>query len=216
MTIDALTAAGASHLSVDQDSNGTLAVAYRSLGTTRATYSTTSDTLTWTSPLTISSVNQGMGVTIRLNPVTGSPAIAYFDRANNAVYYGSCSGTATSCATAGWTTTQIETAAGVSGLINTNEQLLSASLVFGTDGKAYIFYPRGQGNDGRMVLAQGAPGSLTSSAVTTSANASLAGTAALNFAVSGWSVASARNSSGASTSVYLGPGSWLYASSCGD
>lgn len=215
-TIDALTATGAAHVSADFDTSGNIALAFEDINATRARYSSSTNGTTWSAPLSISGVAQGMGVTVRINPSSGSPAMAYFDRANNAVFYSPCSGTVASCATSGWSSTAVDSGTGVSGLAAGNQQLLSASLVFSSTGVPTVIYPRGQGAGGNLMTATNSSGSFVSTVLAQGANAGLSGSNAVHFAVSGWGVGAVRNAAGLATSVYLGPGNWIYVNSCGD
>jgi hypothetical protein len=166
----------------------------------------------------LGSVGQGAGVTIKLNPTTTNPSVAYFDRANNAVDYNACSGTPSACATSGWNATQIENTTGVSGLASGNEQLLNSTLGFDSSGSAWVFYPKGSGATGGLTLAEAPSGTSAFSIfpILAGANGNMSGMAALNFAVSGWNVGSVQNAAGSLTTVYVGPGNWLYSTSCGD
>jgi hypothetical protein len=166
--------------------------------------------------LTSSSVNQGPGATIRINPKTLMPAVGYYDQTNNALYYNPCSLTAAACASGGWNPQQVEGAAGVGGLTAAMGQLLAAALGFDANGFVYVFYPRGQANDGNLVMATNVLGSFVSEIASHGSNANLPGAPALNFAVAGWGVASTRNSAGFFTTAFVGPGNVLYSSSCGD
>lgn len=218
VVIDGLTAGalGAAHLSVDADVSGSLAVAYQDLNVTKVKYASSADGgATWTTPLSISGLAQGPGVQLRVNPSTGSPSVAYYGQAFNTVYYSTCAGNLASCATGGWSPVVIESAAGVSGLAANSGQLLSASLQFAY-GKAFVFYPRGQSNDGSLIVASNASGIFSSAIVASGINASLPGAPALNFGVSGWGVQMAPNAVGSFSGAYLGPGNWLYSISCGD
>lgn len=216
-TIDAFTGAtAASHLAIDFDTSGRIVIAYNELNVTRARYATSSDGTTWSTPLSISSINQGAGVGIRLHPTTGSPVMAYFDRPNSTVYYTPCSGTPSACVTSGWSPSAIDMTAGVSGLAAGNDQLLSTGIVFDDSGYVYLIYPRGQGSTGQLTVTTNASGSFVSTALASGANGALSGSAALNFGVSGWNVSSTRNAAGGAFSAFIGPGNWLYANSCRD
>ena len=217
-TIDGLTtgALGAAHVAIDNDMNGNLVVAYQELNVARVRYSASSDAVTWTTPMQISAVSQGQGISIRINPATGSPAISYFDQVNNTVYYNPCTGTPTTCATGGWNPVQVEVAAGVSALTATNNQILSTALNFTSAGASYLFYPRGQANDGNLLLAQNATGAFVLQVASPGSLGNLPGSPALNFGVAGWNVVAAPNASGYFTSAFIGPGNRIYATSCGD
>jgi hypothetical protein len=89
-------------------------------------------------------------------------------------------------------------------------------LNISTDGTIYLAYPRGQGADGNLILAKNSSGTFTSSTLYSGTNANLPGTPAVNFGVAGWGISSTLNTAAYFTSVYLGPGNWLYSTSCGD
>jgi hypothetical protein len=216
VTIDALGASGASHLSATSDASGNVAIAWRDLTLTRARYSHTADAVTWTAALSVSAVNQGMGAKLRFNPATGSPAMSYFDRGNNAVYYAACAGTPASCATSGWNPVAVDSAVGLSGLLAGNEQALTSDISFSTAGVATVLYPRGQGSSGSLMRASNATGSFVVTELALGANGATSGSAALNFGISGWHVVTSTNAAGGMTATHLGPGNWLYSTSCGD
>lgn len=218
-TIDGLTggALGAAHLVSDFDKSGTLVLAFQDLNLTRVKYATSANGTTWSTPLTISSVSQGPGVAIKLNPINQKPSVAYYDQANNSVYYASCSGVAANCATSGWNNVSIDGAAGVSGLTAATGQLLATAINFSPTGTPWVLYPRGQGTGGHLMLGTPNSSGIWSSSVhLPGVNGALAGSAALNFAVSGWDVAATTNAVGGIVSAYIGPGNWLYSTSCGD
>jgi hypothetical protein len=214
--IDGLTtgALGAANLSADADSNGHVVVAYQDLTAARVKYSYSADAVTWTPANSISGVSQGQGVAIKLNPSTGKPAVSYFDQTNNAVYFNSCSGTPAACASGGWSPQQIEGAAGVSSLAASSAQLIASSVNFDASGSAFIFYPRGQLNDGNLVFSSNSSGAFNSSVAANGANANLPGSPALNFGIAGWGVAATSNNLGNFTAAYIGPGNRLYSSTC--
>jgi hypothetical protein len=207
---------GAAHVAIDYDLNGNVVVAYQELNVARVRYSYTNNAVTWTTPMQVSGANQGQGVSVRLNPIGGAPAISYYDQVNNAVYFNQCAGTPTTCSTGGWNPVQVEVAAGVSALTATNNQILSTALNFNAGGSAYLFYPRGQANDGNLLLAQNATGPFVLQVAAPGSLGNLPGGPALNFGVAGWDVASAPNASGYFTSAFVGPGNRVYVTSCGD
>ena len=164
----------------------------------------------------IGSVGHGAGVTIRLNPTTGKPALAYFDRGNNTVYYAPCSGTIATCATSGWSPAVVDNTAGVNGLVSGNDQLLSAAIGFTSSAGPYVFFPRGAGATGHLSVGDGTSGTFNVSTLYSGANGAISGVTAVNFAVSGWNVVSTSNAAGGITTAYIGPGNRLYSTSCGD
>lgn len=218
-TLDGLVAGalGAAHLVSDFDKSGTLVIAYQDLNLTRVKYATSANGITWSTPYTVSSVGQGSGVGIKLNPLTSKPSVTYYDQTNNAVYYASCSAVASACVSSGWSNALVDGAAGVSGLTAASGQLLSTSLNYSPSGTPWLLYPRGQGTGGHLMLGTPNSSGIWSSNVhAAGSNGGLAGSAALNFAVAGWNAAATVNSSGGLVSVYVGPGNWLYSTSCGD
>ena len=218
VTVDALTtgAAGAAFLSADSDSNGNVVIAYQDLSLAKVKYAYTNGGSTWSTPLAVSQVNQGPGTTIKINPANDQPTIAYYDQVNNYVIYNACSNSIANCASSGWSPTTIENAAGVSGLPASTFGLLSAALEFATDGTAYILYPRGISNDGNLIMWNNAGGQSETTKAAYGTNGSLSGAPNPNYAVAGWDVATTRNAAGGVTAAYVGPGDWLYATSCGD
>ena len=215
-TIDALTASGASHLNADFDTNGNIVAAYRDLSATKSKYVYATSGTSWSTALTFSGLAQGMGVTVRINPATTKPAAAYFDRANNGVYYASCTGTIASCASSGWSSSLVDNLAGVSGLAAGNEQLLMAALSFNSSGTPYIYYPRGATSTGSLTVADNSSGSFSASTLYSGTSGNITGSTALNFGISGWGVNTTRNAVNGAVAAYIGPGNWLYVTSCGD
>lgn len=217
VTIDGLSAGaqGAAHLSADYDLKGNVVIAYQDLTVTKLKFAHSTSDSTWSTPNTVSSLGQGVGASIKLDPVTTLPSISYLDQTNNAVLYAQCTGSLTSCETTGWTPTTAEAAIGVSGLTANTGQLLATSLLLGPSGEAYIFYPHGQTNDGHLNVSQNYNGNFTKTTLAEGKNGAVTGTAALNFAVAGWNVSSQKTSETQTTSIYIGPGNWLYATSCG-
>ncbi len=216
-SIDLLSAAAASNLDLDTDAAGNAVITYLDLNLSRVKYVATADGKTWSTPVQLSDLNQGMGARVKINPVSGSPSIAYFDRAFNTIYYEPCSGTPASCAlsSALWTPTGVDLSAGVSGLTNVQDQLLSASIVFNSLGIPYLVYPHGQGADGNLTATEIAASTVTTP-IAHGINTNLADTPAFTYGTSGWGVAATRNAANLFTAVHLGPGNWLNVTSCGD
>lgn len=212
-TIDALSTNGAAHLHAHYDTNG-VAIAFQDLTATQVKYAAMASWNTWTTSLAFSGINRGQGLGVQVR--NGWPAVSYYDQTNNVVYLSTCSGTLSSCATTGWTTTVIESLAGVSGLTAATGQLLASSIHYDEYGYAHLLYVRGAANDGSLILANNKSGSF--SAYTASAGRS-AGVGllapALNYGIAGFGAASAINSSNSMiTAAHQGPGNWLYATSC--
>ena len=203
-------------LTTDYNTSGKIVVSFFDVNTSKVTYMHTPDGgASWTSSYTVSASAAGAGAVIKLNPVTGSPAIAYYDQPNNRVYYAPCSGTPATCATGGWTPTMIEYAAGVSGLTTSTSQLLQANLDFSSTGYAHVSYPVGAGNSGNYMHISNASGSFSTAVIRAAgSNAATSSAPVVNFAVAGWSGSSTRTSLGEYFSAYVGPGGYLYSSSC--
>ncbi len=216
-TVDALGASGAAHLSTSFDTNGNVVMAFQDLTTTRVKYSYMQNASTWAGTYTVSAAARGPGAAVSINPVTYSPAISYFDSVNNTVYYSACSGTISSCIAGGWTTSALDTAAGVSTLTSATGQLLTTGLVFNSAGSAHVFSPRGAtSSSGALTMSHNRTGSFATSAAIAGVNGAMTGSAALNFGITGWGLAATPNVSGGVSGAYVGPGNWLYAFSCGD
>lgn len=215
MTLGAL---GASNLSSAWSATAGAAITYRENNVTRARYASTTDGLTWSGPYTVSSQNgSGAGADIALNPANSySPAISYYDRANNRVYVSTCSGTLTSCASGGWSSSIIDNTAGVSGLASAQEQVLGAPIGYTPQGKIYVGYVRGQANDGSFKLWHNFSGYTVPDSAMDGANGALVGLTALNFGISGMNGRGLINSDTGMTFFHIGPGNWLYTTGCGE
>jgi len=213
-----------SRLSADADRNGNVVLAYYDTTNLaiKFTYSTDGGA-TWATPATIITGSGGMGVTVKLNPVTSLPALAFYDRALSLVRYKFCASTLASCLTpASWSNVGsgvIEGSAGIGGLTTAaTDGLLLASLSFSAGGDPFLVYSVG---------ATGAPADLKMSYVSSGAfntpqtlnagsNGNLTGAVAANFAMGGWMPASVRTVTGSLHTVYVGPGNFLYVTSCGN
>ncbi|MBL7672359.1 MAG: hypothetical protein JNM39_17900 [Bdellovibrionaceae bacterium] len=214
-----------SNVTADFDSNGNIVVAYydRSANN-RVEYSqSTNGAVTWSTATNISALTaSGMGAKIKLNPSNSRPAITYFDRANNRVYYSYCTTALASCTSlANWSYSFVENlTAGVSGLAATSDGLLGTGLTFTSTGTAYVAYPVGSGNSGVLALNNNSSGSfpLSTTLVAAKNSSTILNSAisAINFGQPGWNVDSVRTSTGALHSLFIGSGNWLYATSCGD
>lgn len=214
-----------SNLTADYDTNGNIVVAYydRSANN-RVEYSqSTNGAVTWSASTNVTALTaSGMGAKIKINPATTRPAITYYDRANNRVYYSYCTSTLASCTSlANWSYSFVENlTAGVSGLAATSDGLLNTGLTFTSTGTAYVAYPIGAGNSGVLALNNNSSGSfpLSSTLVTAKNSSTILNSAisAINFAQPGWNVDSVRTSTGSLHSLFIGAGNWLYGTSCGD
>lgn len=214
-----------SNLTSDYDTTGNIVVAYfdRS-ASNRIEYAQSIDGgATWSTPTNVTSLTGiGMGAKIKINPATTRPAITYYDRTNNRVYYSYCTTALASCTSlANWSYSYPENlTAGVSGLAATSDGLLGTGLSFTSTGIAYVTYPIGSGNSGLLAINNNSSGSFPlSTTLYAGKNANItANTAisAINFGQSGWNVDSVRTSTGSLHTLFTGPGNWLYATSCGD
>ena len=238
-TIDTLTAAtGATNLSMDNDADGNIVMAWVDLASATpfagVEYSYSNGGLSWTvakrvhsDPTTVQKIGQGLA--IKLNPVTGYPAITYYDRAANKVFYSSCANTPLSCSIGSWTNTEIESSAGVNGVTtyigaapaNTRDQLLSTALTYDTEGNATILYPLGNGATiGASTAGHLKRVNISSVGVVTSEifkyGVNVAGSISnVNLAVAGHNVDSVETENSELVSVFIGPGNNLESRSCG-
>ncbi|MBX3040538.1 MAG: exo-alpha-sialidase [Bdellovibrionaceae bacterium] len=214
-----------SNVSTDYDSNGNIVVAYYNRSASnRVEYAqSVNGGITWSTPTRVSSFTaSGMGAKVKLNPATNRPAITFYDRANNRIFYSYCTSAFASCSTlSSWSYSYVENlTAGVSGLAAASDGLLSAALTFTSTGDAYVVYPIGSGNSGVLAVNNNSTGSFPlSTALVAGNNTDLISNttlSAINFAQPGWDVDAVRTSQGSLHSVYVGPGNWLYVTSCGD
>lgn len=212
-----------SNLSADSNSSGTIAVTYYNRGTSnRVEYvQSVNGGTSWSTATNISVLTgMGMGLNIKLNPSNGRPALSYFDKLNNRVYYNSCQTSISQCSTmSNWSSQFVDNlTAGVSGLAATSEGLLSTGLSFTDQGEAYVTYPAGSGANGGLMLNKTSSGTFgTTSLLKAGKNANLTVNttiSAINFGQSGWGVQSVRTAAGALHSAYIGPNNWLYITSC--
>jgi hypothetical protein len=214
-----------SNVTTDFDATGNIVVAYYDRSAqNRVEYSQSlNGGVTWSVATNVTAfTGSGMGAKIKLNPLNSRPAITYFDRANNRVYYSQCTTALATCSSlANWSYSFVENlSAGVSGLAATVDGLLNTGLTFTSTGTAYVTYPIGAGNSGALALNNNSTGSFppaTTLVAGKNANTLLnPAISALNFAQPGWNVDSVRTSTGSLHSVYVGEGNWLYGTSCGD
>lgn len=222
-TLDALSTSGAAHLSAGIDSNGHLFTTYYDITATRAKYNYSTDGLTWeSSGVAYSGTARGMGLRTVLNPASQTPASTYYDRANNRLYLAYCTESVEDCYTAAWTEVLIENnTLGISGVTAAQEQVLSAELQFTPDGIAALAYSRGAASTGELMLAHNysngaAAATFTTTPIYSGINGTLTGAAAFNFGLAAWGQASVLNNANSLTILHLGPGAWLYSTSCGD
>ncbi len=214
-----------SNLTADFDTNGNIVVAYYDRSASnRLEYSqSTNGGTSWSTATNVTTFTaSGMGAKIKLNPSNSRPAITYYDRANNRVYYSYCTTALASCTSlANWSYSFVENlTAGVSGLAATSDGLLNTGLTFTSTGTAYVAYPIGAGNSGVLALNNNSSGSfpLSSTLVAAKNSSTILNTAisAINFGQPGWNVDSVRTSTGSLHSLFIGAGNWLYGTSCGN
>jgi hypothetical protein len=238
VTVDTLSASGAANLVMDNDDNGNIVLAWVDLATAApfagVEYSYSNGGLSWTAAKRVQSDSTtvqkiGQGISISLNPVNGYPAITYYDRSANKVYYSTCANTPLNCSVSVWSNTEIESNAGVNGVTtyigggatSTRDQLLSTALSYDSDGNAAILYSSGNG-----ALVGGAGGNLnrinisstniqTTEIFKSGVNASGSITG-VNMAVSGHNVDSIQTSNDELVSVFIDAGNVLQARSCGE
>jgi hypothetical protein len=216
----------ASWLSLDSDSNGNIIIGFQDLSAPiGVNYAYSSDGgLNFTIPKRIhASIGDGQGLSVKINPATSKPAATYYDRANNSVYYSTCSGTLANCATSGWSNTIVENAAATSTAYTTatTDQLLSTALSFNSEGVAHLFYPIAMGNvvgatnSGNLinVIIDSSLGQ-TKSTYLQGVNASAINT--VNFGVTGHNVSSTETELGELLTAFIGSGNTLSVRSCGE
>ncbi|MDZ4660742.1 MAG: hypothetical protein SGJ18_03900 [Pseudomonadota bacterium] len=171
------------------------------------------------------------GLKVKLNPVTSRPAVSFFNRAVNLVRYKYCTAALASCnSSINWAdigTGIVDGITGVSGLTDTgaaaNAGLLNVGLTFTVEGVPFVVWPRGAGAPAQahlMVAKTNAAATAFDTPTILRYNgvgnesAPVAANAG-NFALS-WNPQSIRTVTGALHTIYVGPGNFLYATSCGD
>lgn len=218
-----------SKLSTDYNASGTIVLAYHDTTNTAVRYTqSVNGGASWTTATQIISGSMGMGLKVKLNPVSGQPALAFYERATNLVRYKSCTSALALCtSSANWVNLGngiIESSAGVSGLTAAaTDGLLNASLSFTVEGYPEVIYNNGAGNNGHLYYSStsaSSPFFTTPTLLSASSNAvettPVAATAA-NFGIGGWSATSVRSMvTGSLFAAYIGPGNYLYLKSCGD
>lgn len=219
-----------SAVSVDYNTSGVVVVAYYDTTNNAVKYNYSSNGgTTWGTAAAVSSALGGMGVQIKLNPVTSKPSIAYYDRSVNLLRYKYCSTAVASCTTSGnWSNLGlgvVESTAGISGLTAVGtDGLLQAALTFTATGQAWLAYPTGAGAatsaDLMMSYVSEDTGVFTLSSILNAGAYSIATTPVAatpaNFGVGGWMPSSVRTALGSLHTVYVGPGNFLQVTSCGD
>lgn len=234
---------GGAFLSADSDSSGNVVIAFDDLGTGAGQvncsstarcirFAYTSDGgSTWTSTSTSGIVNGAYEAPrIKLNPSNSRPAVAFLDRANNQVRYKYCTTALASCtSSSNWADVGIgivDASTGYSGLVEaTNYGVLDVGLTFTSDGLPWVTYPRGAGattNPNLSFSYVSSSGGLfgTPAALYTThgvGNISTPVAATANNVSLSWNPSSARSSyTGSLHTAFVGPGNFLYITSCGD
>ncbi|MFS4459898.1 hypothetical protein [Bdellovibrio sp. HCB2-146] len=228
-TLDSGTAV-TSKLSTDFDRAGNLVLAYYDTTNNAIRYSgSSSGGITWSSPASVITASGGMGLEIKLNPTNSRPAIAFYDRSVNLLRYRECTSDLATChLSVNWGTLGsgvIDSTLGVSGLTAAaTDGLLSLGLNFSSAGKIWLTFSRGSlSSNGSLMYSYTSQtfGGLfvTAAELHAGANAVISSPVAAtpaNYAVGGWSVGSSLSSTGALHSLFIGPGNYLYYSSCGE
>lgn len=234
---------GGAYLSADADANGNVVVAFNDMSTGAGQVNcsstarcirfgyTTDGGATWTMTSGSGVINGAFeAAKVRLNPSTSRPAIAFFDRANNMLRFRECTTALASCtSSSNWADVGvgiIDASLGISGLAEaTNLGVVDSGFTFTSDGLPWVVYPRGAG-------ASSAP-SLMYSRITTSGgvfgsaaalyaspgvgNISSPVAATANNVAMSWNPSSVRSSAtGSLHTAFIGPGNFLYVTSCGN
>lgn len=237
---------GGAWLSADSDSAGNVVMSFFDTGLAANTNCasatnrcirfgyTTDGGATWsntTTGLVTTTVNtETLVPKVAINPSNNRPAIAYMDRSNNLVRYKYCSTTLASCTTAAnWLDLGVgilDAGTGTSGLTDAaNAGQLDVGLTFTSDGLPWVTYPRGAGATQAPSLMYsyvassggvfGGSANLYASPGVGNISSPVAATAN-NFATS-WNPNSVRSSyTGSLHTAFVGPGNFLYMTSCGD
>ena len=217
-----------SKMNADFDTSGKIVLAYHDTTNVGIRYSQSSNGgSTWTAAAAIIGGTAGMGLEIKLNPVSGLPAIAYYERATNLVRYKHCTSTFASCNNPlSWANLGagiVESSAGVSTLTAAaTDGLLSSTLTFTLDGYPWVIYSTGATGSANLNLSAVSSSSAVFSSPSTLIPGAHANTTTpavatpANFAVGGWNAQSVRSSAtGSLFTAFIGPGNYLYMTSCG-
>lgn len=228
-TIESLAAQGAAFLSVDwSQTSNLITVAYQNLKTAnvRVKYSASTDGgLTWpvnsSAAFPVSGIAQGEGTTVKINPQTGNPSIAYYDRANARLYLAQCTAncTGTGVPTFSGTGTGVLNGVGIAGLAGAgNANLLTAGLTFSGPGDAYVLYNSGQLDVGALRMVDNIGGVMPSNlpeTIVSGANGAFSNAAATNGGIP-WGQRVTRMINGVLATAYISPGNLLNITTCGD
>lgn len=233
---------GGANLTSDSDDSGNVVIAWNDLSTgagqvncsstarcIRMAY-TTDGGATWATTSTSGVINGAYeAARIKLNPSNSRPAISFFDRTNNMIRYKYCSTALASCtSSSNWADVGVgilDASLGISGLAEaTNFGVVDSGLSFTSDGLPWVVYPRGAGaTSANLMYANvstsgasfGSPTTLYTHPGVGIISTPVAATAN-NHAIS-WNPSSVRSSStGSLHTAFVGPGNFLYVTSCGD
>ena len=224
-------AQGVTRIKADFDTSGNVVLGYYALTTgalaPRYAQLTSISTNTWAGPIQL--LNTGTvgreGIEIKINPSNGKPAMSFFDRATSTAYYAYCNKTVASgdCANSvgNWpglpgTPITVDSGTGVSALtVTTNEGILNAGLTFRSNGTADISYMTVAATQAlKLGTYNGSSFDLTT--LKSSATSYMGIANPLNYAMFGVNLDSVRASTGQLYNFYVGPGNYLYLTSCGD
>jgi hypothetical protein len=216
-------ASGFSHLTADFSTTAnTIVISWLDYTLTRVRYGYTGNAgSTWPVVTNVSATGTGVGIgaRIRLNPTNGRPAISYYDRGVGRVFYAPCANVAASCAS-GWsgTVSAALNGVGVTGLANTNDNILTTGLTFSAAGNAYLNYTSGVLDTGSIRMIDNVGGTMPSGLPTTvvaGSNGALSNAGAVNGGIP-WTVQSERFGNGVLGLAYIAPGNYLGVTTCGD
>lgn len=227
-TIESLALQGGAFLTADwSKSSNLISIAYQVLttGLVRVRYAASTDGLTWptngSTPFSVSGLAQGEGAKIQLNPVTGSPSIAYYDRANGRLYFSSCTSncTGSGAPTFSGNATPVLNGIGITGLSAVgNANLLNAGLTYSATGDAHIVYNSGALDRGGLYAIDNIGGTMPaaqSAVVVPGINGAFTSAAATNGGIP-WGQSVVRMANGVLALAYNSVGNWLGVTTCGD
>jgi hypothetical protein len=232
-------ASGLARLHSDFDTNGNLVIGWYDLAAFRPKYAAMTsgaNNTTWSAATNVGTATGasnitgvGGGISVKLD-TSGVPAASYYDISGGAtagkVVYNKCTlASASACASAaGWlspvTVNSATTHVGV-GTISSNSQMLLGTAMTMSGSTASVYFPTGSTATTAVGFLKGVgSSSFDVSTVLAAANGdttSSPNATAQNFALAGWSPSGAQSTSrGTSAISYIGPGNWLYVTSCGD
>jgi hypothetical protein len=236
-TVRSLGAIGAgfgNRLVADFDTSGKIVVAYYDNTANSVSYNSSTNGTTWGTIGTISAVNAREGLSIRLNPATGNPAISFYNRVvgtgRGNLSFSYCTTAFASCnlGVGSWSVSVgiADTGAGL-GLANTNiptqnEQVLNSVLTFSPAGIPSITHLNNSSAPAQSInLFNGLSGTTIAGGTAETLQGvsyaePLLGTSPNLFsgAAVGLGASGLRNSLGQLFTAYVGPNNWLYANTC--